>query len=1024
MVSGILVLLAMTGAMLASAARWAASGRSAAAARARVELAAESGMSYAAARLSRDGGYPRPSATALGRGDDWTFRDGINQPLAGALNPSYSHGEWWDEAAGEPGRFDLADSVAASADLDGDGRFSAWSGRLRGGVNPVAATFSLKIDATDGKIPLNAGAVRGNRYGTHLLDDTTTPNAVPDSRDMNVRYHLGIARVLENLGAILDPPIARRWEIPAGASSAGDPILFSPLGEDLIRNRPEGGYRDWEHVEQVLTSLTIPPGQPGYAPGDVARLRPFIDLGPYEPVSGGGRCAPQDTSSTTDFLAYVPISLTAAPREVLEAIMMYSMRVYFLDALADAADPGWAVPNTRTGPPGDPATYGFAVPNMAGQFSACIQIAPDEAGRFADRIIELCDSGPFGWGALLDRLLDSAGWACARDVQAIATAPGTSLPGPWARAKACLAFSALQMDHPSGIPPGAYAASHWNMDRDADPSNGFQSFVLLGMPSRFQRPSWSVPLQVWRWTDPMRPYNASNAEGLKTQGVTLAPPVRFEVVCSGSVREASGVSSACSRQGRLRAGERVDAAFQEDFQAAGGGQPLAARGIHLIDNPAPAARRDVRGGPRPHPHVAIPPRWDPRDYDPVPRYMRQHGFISLACREPGPSLQADFHWPFLDDLDPSTDGFSDWTGVYAFEPDGNNPRENAFTVKELRLKTPPNWPCPGLTGPAGSTAGPFTLAFWGDPGASMRLVSERLSANGTTMSVVLDLVITFSMSAGGLVCDVRADQVVVLTNFDVRSCYGRFLLPLSSCTGSLEPGRYNSIPHHFAVTIQSGDPTTRVQVYVDGRSMGDPFLPASLPPFQGREFVSIENMHLTCFQGAVTRLFPGWCDNLSVYGHVLTLAEVDALYREERFVRGGTYTSPLYRLDAPAALGQAQWSGVVPVLLHMAQDPSDPVDSPPVLDSLGYPVPLPQQQALQVKVIGYSQPDGIGQAFEKTLDTSGRVEGLPDTRIRSFRYTVHFDCSAAAGVLVESPVFESIWFTLRRPGRSGWTAWE
>ena len=123
-----------------------------------------------------------------------------------------------------------------------------------------------------------------------------------------------------------------------------------------------------------------------------------------------------------------------------------------------------------------------------------------------------------------------------------------------------------------------------------------------------------------------------------------------------------------------------------------------------------------------------------------------------------------------------------------------------------------------------------------------------------------------------------------------------------------------------------------------------------------------------------------------------------------RFVRDGTYLSPVYTLDIPAVLRSSQWTGIVPAGYGSSADP------------------------FRVKVIGYDGPDGTGaprtmqlgpRGFLHTYDLSGLGT------IRSFRYSVEMDASSSGDPLVkDTPVFNGIWFVFRRKGRGpAWTAW-
>ncbi len=145
------------------------------------------------------------------------------------------------------------------------------------------------------------------------------------------------------------------------------------------------------------------------------------------------------------------------------------------------------------------------------------------------------------------------------------------------------------------------------------------------------------------------------------------------------------------------------------------------------------------------------------------------------------------------------------------------------------------------------------------------------------------------------------------------------------------------------------------------------------------------------------------CDEVRLYDTVLQQADADARYRNDRFVRKGTFLSPLYVLDAPGRLSLAQWTGIVPP--ESAFPPG----------------------CLSVEVIGYSDVAGtVPSGAAVPCPASGPVYALsPLGTVRSFRYKVTFDCDAVSTVLDDTPVFESLWLAFRRRGRTpAWFSWK
>ena len=268
-------------------------------------------MEYASGRLLRQSIPRAPSIRRARR--RLTFRDGLRVSLPLSANISYAHGESWTDAANNASlETDRLDSDGdgfidedderrgawmqgeAWQDTDGDGRLGVWSGRLRG-AQAGDARFSLKIASQDSKIPLNAGHL------DNFDRDYAVSNTGPDRCDLTVPYHLSLAHVLNNLGAVLRPVGAPNtppggWTRRASILSTGiDLDMGAPrrfeisfLGDDLIRNRPLGGYKTWRQVETTLFGISGALGGP-YKQAELDLIRPFIDLGPYETMDEGGR---------------------------------------------------------------------------------------------------------------------------------------------------------------------------------------------------------------------------------------------------------------------------------------------------------------------------------------------------------------------------------------------------------------------------------------------------------------------------------------------------------------------------------------------------------------------------------------------------------------------------------------------------------------------------------------------------------------------------------------------------------------
>lgn len=419
MIAGLLSLLGVTGALLVLAASQSAAAVRSAAGGRRAKLAAGSGLEYAAARLSRDPRI-RHAPTSLDRGDDWAYREGVTAPIDRTLNPSYSHGEGWSDQAGgregvyEPGLDDL--SSAAWQDLDGDGRFSAWSGRVRGG-GEGHGTFLLRVDAAEGRIPVNAPL--DQQFGG---------------------YQTWLQIVAGNLGGILLEHGAAPGRVDY--SSGTEIGRASRLGQHLIEGRPAAGYRTLDDVRTRLASK-------GYAPADIERILPHLSLGPYTleafPTAAG----------LTSFRS-APISMQAATREVLAAMWMYA-RVGTTGIPFDAEPGAWAGATCqRAGVP-------YSQMDLI--------LFQDEAEGLADAVLDARKEGYFTWPGFASKIAEMHSEIFGEDLLDLAGLPRAQ--ASWWTAKTKMAVGALSRDENPGSLPGALGG--WGIDPDGNPANGIQS---------------------------------------------------------------------------------------------------------------------------------------------------------------------------------------------------------------------------------------------------------------------------------------------------------------------------------------------------------------------------------------------------------------------------------------------------------------------------------------------------------------------------------------------------------------------
>lgn len=497
-VSGLLALLLLLSGSFIAATRLAATATLSSVDGAVCRLASGSGMDYAAARLMENP-FPGPAPSAARRGDDWS---GL---------PAYARGEPWtddpshaidgidndgNDRVDEPFEGDGVREPGEpwGPDRDGDGKFSAWSGRLRG--PGFGVPFALRIESAGGKIPVNAGFLDPPRH-----------NAVAPA------CHAGLARALNNLGAILfaatPDRLARvgREDVPTGNAIPGEPIRISRLGEHLLAARPPGGYRSRNEADRALTGA-------GYLPEERAEILRQIDTGPCDTLM-----------AYPDGGAYRPVELSTASFATLQALWRYlktassqPVPTEFLEGPA----PPYGNPGARSGG------------HLAFDRTRGMILYPDEAeglATFAERFRK--GPGASSWPEFRRQMANEAPSIFARDSGLLSAAGQPRAAAVWARMKADLAFFALAPDRPPDRLTSNGAT--WNLPHPV--LGTFHPVFLHRMDTGFQGIAYprSVPP---RWTDPAHPHDSdcgyasplvSPPQNLWPVGLTLAPPVRFEV---------------------------------------------------------------------------------------------------------------------------------------------------------------------------------------------------------------------------------------------------------------------------------------------------------------------------------------------------------------------------------------------------------------------------------------------------------------------------------------------------------------
>ncbi len=1007
LVSGLLVLLAFLGLTFVQAGRLGGIRSEVLQASVQAGLAAESGMSYAAARLVSSA--PTGNTTsAISRGDDWSFRDESSISARMSESPSYSHGEPWDDRNGNG----IRDHDERFEDVDGNGCFSPRSGRLRGEAGSARDRFTLKIVADGGRIPLNAGFL-------DALD--RNENGVPDHRDISLEYQASLVYVLNNFGAVVRPASGGAWtrredRLAGDPSSPGTVLHLSWLGMDLLRNRPVGGYRSLDDVRRVLITA-------GYREDEWERIMPFVTVQAPPPFGAYRRDDCRDGGRVGDPPPrYIPVHLSVAPFEVLQSLFMYLtyQGASAADWIPGEAD-GWSIPCSRTGGGGTRLPYA----------DMRLVIFSDEAERLA-REIAASRSGGLSWKKLYGRFLSAAPEIFSRDFADLAGYP--VLQNGWVEAKAEIAFHAVSLDSPIRESMRSTWGG-WGLERRAGSGQyGLVSFDgdLRGLPYP------KAPGDGWR--NPFEPFggtaggdndqdsdstgshgnegsdgggeggggdeNGSDDEGeslsarIAPQGGTLVPPSIFEVESCGL----SGGTGIGMARGILDSGvERLEFTCQEDFENLTGGVELAARGIAVRDDPEPEFRRPAMAdGARTYPHAIVLPNWNIRSVSTPAEAAatsplgssRGFGGIGLAPRETG--LQgAEAYLTFPEDFAPGRQSRTEGTAGEVHRKVSRGVLQDMDWVLWDRPTAPsPTAWCEWRESHQALTAMTrVSCECWmGVPGSLAVVGSWRFPFPMDEKQGALWICLEKSAdSPSKMVCRVHVDGWL-----DARN--SRTIMPARTAW-DLDEERMSALgasrgAHHVAVTLDATvvPGSTRVSVFIDGRNdwPGQP-MEIVVPGIMAKAGGSLRGV-----RDGNTKHSCQAVDEIRFHAGILGTADIAARRDAGLFVKSGCYLSPRYDFDEPALFHQAQWTGHHP---------------------LGFP-----PGALKVQM---AWTDARGDRHVHLLGPSGPAEDLSTLKdVRSFQYQVLLDCTDHPGPVWDSPVFESIWFTFRRAGRSGiWTGW-
>lgn len=990
--SGFLVMLSLVGVALVVMSRQTVPAAAAALARTQAALAAESGMGYAAARLSAPA-LQAPIPTVANRCDDWTYRQGGGERVEGAGNPSFSHGEHWEDTPGVPdgdGRYDPGLDVVTSpkwTDLDGDGRFSAWTGRLRNKI-----PFSLSIESVGSKVPVNSGG------------DVDAPVF----NDVNAKANKGLIHLLNNLGVFLltrpdGTPMNEpgRRDVPAGVPlGSAEPIPLSELGTHLVLNRPKGGYPDAERIGTVLDGL-------GYSPAAVESILPCLDVGPYETLVEGRLNEPIESRDAL-------IELRTAPKPILAGVWLY-YGDYTPNRLAEAG--AWTRPYSRVG---------GILPFSAVQ----TLLFPDEAELLAEEAVSYRKTNDPSWLGLATRLFDRRSVIFQRD---LADLPGLSIAAnTWCARKIDVALSAA-----SGIRLGAVGSRAGLWGWDVDPAQaGIQPPVCGACNekvSTFPRPGTG---DAW-YPDGKAPYIGTIPPSDRWAPVrlTLAPPVRF------LVRSAAQGSR---REGRLRVAERLEIFSQSDFDNLGS-EALAARGIqalspsggHRPDREDFVPRVDFPADPprlRTYPQTATGPRWNYRSCAQGAALQQRYrqlrtvpGFVGLAGREKGSQYPyfegSNSYWPFREDFDgnPANDLNND-NGGNPFPPfyDLCGPYRLGFEEArwiQLGYGAPGNpgkrsleawfsWPDTGM--PVSSTDGIYmrlaSVAHPHQPG----LLTPELEQTDTEYVYIRGSRVVQGSPVATPGTNFRVDLQVCPPFNPLFPPPPPIKLDLSVFVPDvdpLDPGRVNDA-YHVVLTFMNTGAATRFFLTVNGYKSPMKVGPWNCTLQGAGSFYGI-------FRG-IDELESYGIDNLDYKINNYVILEPDRILRRAalgRFVApgygaGNPDKNPLYRsaryvLGSGARLLGFHWTWLG---FHRVAGEIGSRLTLKGSDSLGNPL------------------------FEDRPDPNATWTPAGGVPLAAFEFDLEFfdpDTASPENPMIETPTLRSVWVTFTRPGHAPvWSSWK
>ncbi len=621
----------------------------------------------------------------------------------------------------------------------------------------------------------------------------------------------------------------------------------------------------------------------------------------------------------------------------------------------------------------------------------CSDFPCDESGAFihlgeardlTDLVVKKRQNQNLGWKDLYGEIVGKASTIFGMQAAEVG---GGRTGHWWAQTLADVAFRGVSPDQyslASGT-DGSVAWASWGINR-GPPSQDAEYLHPLPFTETIMTQWRQFPsTTAWPHAETAHPPAGYGQTAFPNIILTTAPPAWFSMESVGLSNRHRTTPPARTRFRRL---EVIDFTSQEDFENLDGNPRLVSRGIKAVDGGMTPEVRHGQTTPGVFPITSLPD-FNKLNYarDPaMDRYSSQWGALGLSPQTGG-RRTAHYYWAFSDEYDRA----GELSCVPEIDP-------ALFIPAPARIS--------GGTAyfPSGSVAG-FDVIKW-PIGSSSPLKSFSIDC---WMAASSSIRVYKTSSRDSHYFDIKSSRSIgtsgnLGTTFDVKMRWGgstiragQILIPDATDDPDF------SWHYHVVLAVRLLSTGNTVTLFINGQPQTLSDAPPALP--------------ISSFTGALTgttglQMDFAACDEIRLHMRDLSGTDAQACHDQGRFHREGTYISPLYVLNRAGSILQAQWTGACPP--HF----------PP--------------EALRVRVHGFS--DDLGQIVLGTwdLDKGGLTYSAPPylSAVKSFRYEVRFDCRRmvdggpmrdTATAIYDTPIFESIWFALARPGQAPlWHSYE